>query len=100
MPVFGNQFESSYRILVSQSQKRPKADLYLFNLADKIPVFLLPLQAGDGEPAINLQELLQLVYERAGYDYLIDYTKEPIPALSESERIWVESVLKEKGFRN
>ncbi|HAX87440.1 MAG TPA: hypothetical protein DCY91_14550, partial [Cyanobacteria bacterium UBA11370] len=39
--------ESHYRILVSNSDRRPEADLYAFNLQDAIPSFLLPLRGGE-----------------------------------------------------
>ncbi len=49
MPMLG-EFPSHYRIVISQSETRPKAKLYRFNLPDEIPKFLVPLQAGETEP--------------------------------------------------
>jgi Protein of unknown function (DUF4058) len=45
--------KSHYRILVSRSKTRPKAQLYAFNLRDIIPQFSLPLQPGDAEPIVD-----------------------------------------------
>jgi len=39
-----------------------------------IPAFALPLRGGDVEPIVDLQALLNTVYDRAGYDFTIDYT--------------------------
>ncbi|MFB2893999.1 DUF4058 family protein [Aerosakkonemataceae cyanobacterium BLCC-F50] len=99
MPVFGNDFTANYRILVSRGDCRPEADLYLFNLPNPIPTFPLPLQSGDSEPIVDLQNLLDGVYDRAAYNYIIDYTKEPYPTLSETETTWLETYLKEKTLR-
>jgi len=77
---FYNDIESDYRILVSRVTLRPEAELYCFNLEDK-------------EPILDLQVLLNQVYNRAGYDYRIDYSREVEPALAEKDKIWVEELL-------
>ncbi|MEG3877858.1 DUF4058 family protein [Microcoleus sp. herbarium7] len=99
LPVFGNDIEANYRILVSRANQRPLADLYLFNLPDMIPAFPLPLRAGDAEPMVDLQGLLNGVYDRAAYDFRIDYTAPPVPALSETDAAWADSLLRETGLR-
>ncbi|MFB2838539.1 DUF4058 family protein [Floridanema evergladense] len=95
MPVFGNDFTANYRILVSRGNCRPEADLYLFNLPNPIPTFPLPLQIGDTEPVVDLKNLLDGVYDRAAYNYIIDYTKQPYPPLSETETTCLETYLTE-----
>jgi Protein of unknown function (DUF4058) len=84
---------SDYRILVSRSQIRPGADLYPFNLGDPIPVFPLPLEIGDHEPLINLEALLDQVYEEAALDLAIDYTCPPRVKLNDTDWGWVQSRL-------
>jgi hypothetical protein len=96
MPVLGNDVEAHYRILVSRGDRRPHADLYLFNLTETIPTFPLPLRSGDKEPIIDLNLLLNQLYDRAGYDFVIDYSTEPIPAFSESEAAWADVWLTEQ----
>ncbi len=97
--VFGNDIEASYRILVSRANQKPLADLYLFNLPDMIPAFPLPLRAGDAEPIVDLQGLLNGVYDRAAYDFRINYTTAPVPPLSEADAAWADSWLRDKGLR-
>ena len=99
LPVFGNDIEASYRILVSRANQKPLADLYLFNLPDMIPQFPLPLRGGDAEPIVDLQALLNGVYDRAAYDFRIDYTTVPVPPLSEADAAWADSLLRDKGLR-
>ncbi|MCL1473409.1 DUF4058 family protein [Argonema antarcticum] len=99
MPVFGNNIEGSYRILVSRGNRRPRAELYVFNLPDEIPAFPLPLRTGDVEPVVDLQALIGGVYDRAGYDFVIDYSGEPVPPLSETDAAWTDGLLREKGLR-
>lgn len=99
LPVFGNDIEANYRILVSRANQKPLGDLYLFNLPDMIPQFPLPLRGGDAEPIVDLQGLLNGVYDRAAYDFRIDYTAAPVPPLSETDAVWADSLFRERGLR-
>lgn len=99
MLILQNDISSNYRILVSRSEYRPKADLYAFNLQNSIPAFSLPLREDDSEPIIDLQTLINELYDRASYDLIIDYCQEPVPALSEENAAWTDVLLREKGLR-
>ncbi|WP_293346676.1 MULTISPECIES: DUF4058 family protein [unclassified Microcoleus] len=96
MPILNNSIESDYRILVSPSNRRPFAELYAFNLRDSLPIFPLPLREEDVEPIVNLPEIFAGIYDRAGYDYRIDYDREPVPSLSEEEQVWASQLLQER----
>jgi Protein of unknown function (DUF4058) len=85
--------QSHYRLLVSRSQQRPRAELYGFNLQDLIPSFAIPLQKPDPEPVIELHALLDTVYDRAGYRFAIDYAQAPVPPLSEADQAWMKQTL-------
>jgi hypothetical protein len=75
-----------YRVLVSRVEQRWSmtarrailAELYPFNLRDALPCFRLPLRVGDDSPVIDLNELMQVVYEAVA----IDYRQPLVPALS------------------
>jgi hypothetical protein len=56
----------------------------------------LPLRAGDAEQIVDLQRLLNGVYDRAAYDFRIDYTAAPRSALSETDAVWADVFLREK----
>ncbi|HIQ05115.1 MAG TPA: DUF4058 family protein [Anaerolineae bacterium] len=99
MTVRGDGRKAHYRILVSRANRRPLADLYAFNVRDPIPVFSLPLQPGDEEPLVDLGALLQLLYDRAGYDLRIDYRQEPAPPLEGDDAAWADALLRQAGLR-
>jgi Protein of unknown function (DUF4058) len=89
-----------YRILVSRSQRRPKADLYGFNLQDLMPIFAMPLAGNDAEPAINLKTMLDQLYDLGRYDLQIDYTQAPTaPKLSDADRDWCDQILQQNHLR-
>ncbi|MEO0532903.1 MAG: DUF4058 family protein [Cyanobacteria bacterium P01_A01_bin.123] len=65
--------QSDYRILICRSDRRPVADLYEFNLVQPIPPIPIPLIATEAEPILELQPLLNRVYEKGRYHIAIDY---------------------------
>ena len=99
MLVFGDGTQNDYRILVSRGENRPQSDLYAFNLQDVIPLFPLPLRTEDSEPLVDLQSLLAGIYDRASYDLIIDYSQQPVPALSEVDAAWANTLLQENDLR-
>ena len=92
MPMLGAA-RSDYRLLVSRSQERPKAQLYAFGLRQPIPALPIPLRKGDTEPLLELQPLLHRVYDRARFALAIDYGKVPNPRLSHEDLAWVQSLI-------
>jgi hypothetical protein len=93
MPWEGNQVQSDYRIFVSRANKRPRADLYPFNLRQPIPKFDVPLQPGDNEPTLDLTTVLHALYDRARYDLSLDYSQPPVPPLGEEDAAWARELL-------
>lgn len=92
MPILGD-VETDYRVLVSQGYRRPGADLYAFGLKDSIPVFPVPLQEDDPPPVVDLQRLLNEVYQRARFDLAIDYSQPVKPPPSPEEAAWISEIL-------
>jgi hypothetical protein len=87
--------QSDYRIIVSRSQDRPQAAVYLFTIRDTIPDIPIPLQAGDAEPSLTLNRLLHEVYDRAGYDLTLNYQQAPPPPqMSEQDLQWMKHLLR------
>jgi Protein of unknown function (DUF4058) len=87
LPMVGGT-KSDYRILISQSSRRPKADLYAFGLRQPIPSITVPL-AGEASVVLDLQLLLHQIYDRARFQMAIDYQQILIPQLSEADQVWV-----------
>ena len=85
---------SDYHILVSRSHDRPAADLYAFSIRDRIPNFSIPLRLGELEPTLDLQVLVDQVYQRGRYDLAIDYSQPTQPRLNSEDEIWATSLIK------
>jgi hypothetical protein len=91
LPMVGGS-KSDYRILISQSSRRPKADLYAFGLRQQIPSISVPL-VERSSVLLDLQLLLHQIYDRARFQMAIDYQKIPPPQLSETDQVWVLNLL-------
>jgi len=52
-----------------------------------------PLLKGDADVLLDLQQVFNTVYDRAGYDYSLDYNREVEPPLSEEDTRWVKERL-------
>ncbi len=99
MPIVEDLPRSQYRILVSRSEQRPRGTLYVFSVRQMIPTIALPLRSGDAMVILELQDLLLTLYNQARYDLAIDYTREPLPPLPESDRSWCHELLIAAGRR-
>ena len=91
-PIVG-EYLGDYRVLVCRGDQRPVADLYAFSLRQSMPSVPIPLLSGEEEPVLELQKLLNYVYERGRYHLAIDYTQPPQPPLSEENAQWVKTLL-------
>lgn len=88
---------SDYRILVSQADRRPTADLYSFDLQQPIPPFPVPLMPGEDAPILALQPLLNRVYEKGRYHLAIDYGQPAMPPLGEGDQDWAKNLLAKRS---
>ncbi|MGB0560399.1 MAG: DUF4058 family protein [Spirulinaceae cyanobacterium] len=91
MPLAQGNPMGDYRILVSRAIQRPSADLYPFKLRDRIPNFPLPLKPSEQEPVIDLQTLVEDVYQRSGYDHFLNYQENLNMPLSKEDQQWIKS---------
>ncbi|MGK7900167.1 MAG: DUF4058 family protein [Hormoscilla sp.] len=53
----------------------------------------------DSEPLLDLQALLNGVYERARYHLAVDYSREPVPRLKAEDAVWAKALLGDRGLR-
>jgi Protein of unknown function (DUF4058) len=72
MELLNTPTKTDYRILVSRSEERPQARLHGFNQSQPIPPIVVPLEPGDPEPILDLQSILNEIYEQAGFDLTIE----------------------------
>jgi hypothetical protein len=86
---------SGYRLLIRRREQPYHARVYPFGVRQPIPTFPLPLLHDDIEPVVDLGALLQSVYDRAGYDLIIQYDQPPVPPLSSEDAAWAAQLLEQ-----
>ncbi len=81
-----------YCVVVSRAERRPKAGVWPIRLRDRLPIVPVPLRQGDPDARLDLQEVLNRVYDAAGYHYYV-YTDDPVPRLSPEDAAWARQFL-------
>ena len=51
----------------------------------------IPLKLGDADASVSLQEVFDIVYQRARYDLSVKYTAQLDPPFTPDEVFWVQS---------
>jgi hypothetical protein len=82
-----------YYAFVSRAARRPRVEVYAWSLRQRLPAIPVPLAGDDEAVALDLQPVLNVVYDRAGYDYSLDYRGPVDPPLSEADAAWAKQVL-------
>ena len=82
-----------YMAIVSRGRLRPKSSVYSWRLSGRMPAIPIPLAARDAEPMLDLQTVLDLVYDRAHYHRSLKYATPPVPPLSPEMADWTQSIL-------
>ena len=89
LPFIGTVPVTDYIAAVSRARRRPKVEIYGWDLEKPLPILPIPLAGEDPDVLIDFQELFNDVYDRAGYDYRLDYSRELQPSLDERRQTWV-----------
>jgi hypothetical protein len=84
--------ECTYSVLVSRVDERPEAGFWPLSLSDRLPVIPIPLRAPHRDASLDLQGLLNRVYDEAGYEYYV-YDGPPLPALNADEEAWAREFI-------
>jgi hypothetical protein len=80
-----------YFAMISRAERRPFVEVYGWKVLNRLPVIPIPLAGDDPDVKLDLQQAFTLVYDRAGYDYAIDYQQPVSPPLSEAEAARLKS---------
>lgn len=73
--------------------------MYPISLRNRLPRIRIPLKAGDDDAVLDLQQLVDSVYDIGPYPEKVDYTTHPMPPLTEEDVRWADEILRAKGLR-
>lgn len=88
-----------YFIRAVCAKTRPRGKVWPIRLQERLPVVGIPLKKTDPDVALEMQQVLDTVYERAAYERTVDYRKPPEVALARKQAAWANRLLREKGMR-
>lgn len=88
-----------YLAHVSRADRRPKATLWPIRLDQRLPSIPIPTRTDGPTGSLDLQAVLDAVYEEATYDAELDYAVDPVPPLPPKWRGWAKKLLAGKRRR-
>ncbi len=75
-----------YYALVSRGDRRPKCDVYVWTLRQRLPAIPIPLLPPDPDVWLDLAAVFATAYERGRYARSLDYASPPPVALDDPTR--------------
>ena len=81
---------------VRRAPRRVRADVYAWSLDRPLPTIAIPLSPGDREASLDLQAAFDSAYDRAGYDYSLEYDRPLEPPVNKATAKWIREVLKSR----
>ena len=81
-----------YFAFVSRGHRRPRTDVYHWNLRDRLPPIPIPLKKGDPEASVDLQLVFNTVFDRARYQLSLDYTQSLSVPFDNADMLWVREL--------
>jgi hypothetical protein len=90
--------ESQYVCVVTRATRPIKQEPYGAVLGKRLPRIRLPMLPDDRDLVLDVQALINRVYDRC-FDGQIDYTKDPSVPLSDEDRRWLDLLLKSEKLR-
>ncbi len=84
---------ADFFVFVCRSEVQSRVEAYGWTLRDRLPVIPVPLADGDPDVPLDLQAAFTTTYDRAGYDYALDYRSPVKPPLDAATAEWVRSVV-------
>jgi hypothetical protein len=84
--------DCDYYALVSRAEQRPRVGVWPVKLRERLPVIPVPLRAPDADAKLDLQAIVDQVYDVAGYeDYIYEGT--PQPPLHPADDAWARELI-------
>jgi hypothetical protein len=91
--------DTSYCAIVSRAGMHPRAELFEWPLKHPLPRISVPLAGGDPDAILDLQEALNTVYDRAGYDYSVHYDRPLDLPMRSEDRAWMQELIAVRASR-
>ena len=88
-----------YAICLHRADAGNQFEAWTRTVREALPRFIIPLTEDTPDVPVNLQNLLNRVYEAGAHDELINYLESPEPPLSPLDEKWADTLLKQEKRR-
>ncbi len=89
-----------YSVTVVRGGPPPKVEVYSVPLAKPLPRFKLPLGRNDRDLVVDLEIVFNRAYDQGGFANRVDYTRPTKTPVRDSDRLWIDQLLKVARFRD
>lgn len=83
---------ATYAACIRRSWRNRRYEVYSFNLRDRLPAIRIPLRQQDPDVVLDLQAVIDQVYEKGRYDD-IDYSRPLDPPLNADDADWAKTLV-------
>jgi hypothetical protein len=97
MPMLDPWPDSPYVLLVAKARKPQLCRAWRGHFRRALPTIPVPLAKPDPEITLNLQPLIEGIYQRYRYGQSIDYARPLTPPLDAEQSAWLERQLRERA---
>jgi hypothetical protein len=91
------QAEGEFAITISRANRQES--LEAFNLQRALPRFRMPLAGDDRDMVVELHVVFHRAFDLGSFGEKINYKMAPIPTLHDSDRQWLDILLKKQKLR-
>ena len=91
-------FRTPYLICIRRAARIGRVEVYRVPLRERLPNIPIPLRPTDKAVALQLQPLIDECY-RGGRYHRTNYRAEPAPRLGETDALWADQLLRQRGLR-
>ena len=88
-----------YLVCLSRANQRALCQVWGFSLRQRLPRVRVPLAADEEDVVLDLQAVLERVYDEGAYADDLDYTLEPAVPLRQPDAEWADALLRDQGLR-
>jgi hypothetical protein len=85
-----------FHVCITRGWDVTRSQVHAITLEEKLPTIHVPLRQTDNDVTLDLQSLMDLAYENGAYGYDVDYSRDPVPPLSEGDSRWAREWLKSR----
>lgn len=74
-------------------------EVYRLTVRDRLPRIRIPLRSESPDAVLDLQHVIDQVYDSGPYPVRFDYNTSPVPSLSPHDEAWADQLLRSAGIR-